>query len=146
MEKVCPDCLGEFQPILVHCPVCKNELVNMNDFEVKVKWPHCKNCETPMYNNEKVCSNCQKNFYLFPFYPKLMSFIIAFLFYVLLGYLSSRIFNSQIQPIVIIIFSGLLYSMLIKRKYVKKEAQINWNNISYNEKKRIKKEKSKNTS
>lgn len=77
MDKICPRCIDEYDSEKKGCPRCGARLVRINEFKIKLLWPHCKKCHTPIFEKAINCDHCGQSFYLIPFFPKISAFLMG---------------------------------------------------------------------
>ncbi|RLC24833.1 MAG: hypothetical protein DRH93_03520 [Deltaproteobacteria bacterium] len=143
MDKICPECIDEYGPEKTKCEKCDAKLIPVNTFKIKAIWPHCKKCQTAIFESAVKCEQCGQSFYLIPFSPKLSAFIMGLIgiacsaFLLDLMEVSRNVMNS-----VTFIVGAIIWGIFNKQYHViKKQGDITWNKISDKSKFNFRKQK-----
>lgn len=143
MDKICPKCIEEYDPEKKNCQTCNSKLIPVNEYKIKAVWPHCKKCQTAIFESAVKCEQCGQSLYLIPFFPKTSAFIMGLIGIACAGFILNRMSVSKgVMNGVAFIVGAITWGLFIKQYHVtKKEGNIAWNKISQKSKFNFRKQK-----
>jgi len=143
MDKICPECIDEYVPEKKKCDRCYSKLIPINEFKIRAIWPHCKKCQTAIFESAVKCEQCGQSFYLIPFSPKISALIMGLAGIACAGFLLNLMEASRnVMNGVTFIVGAITWAIFNKQYHViKKEGDIAWNKISQKSKFNFRKQK-----
>jgi len=132
MNKICPECIDEYAPEKEKCDSCASKLIPENEFIIKAMWPHCKKCQSAIFESAVKCEHCGQPLYLIPLFPKISALIMGLIGIACTGFLLVRIGASRnVMNWGTFLVGAIIWGIFNKQYHVtKKEGDITWNKIS----------------